>query len=619
MASALARRAEAIVGGIWQRAKFWRHAIGLLLPVCAWGCAADGAKPGSGGIGIVFAALGPACLSTWNGTGTLKPEIDHLTLAWSEADRAATDPKKSGTAHISAAEVASNGAWNVGALPVSSQLTLQVYACTVDNRVVWYGKGSDYTIKDQDETTARVFMTPPGKLACAGSNNSGGSLQTARAFSGGRALASGDAIVVGGADTWDGSKRTATASNATDIYDYKLGTWRAGPTLQRPRIWPHVLPLDATHVLVAGGVHVLTAFDIHLPVSLFAPNDVSPTDPSAEILEILPNLSTSAAAKALSTAVIRPFSGAAVAGDSVVFAGGLGADRLPLQSGARIGKLTTIIANSEVVVPEELSLTTARVQPNVLSYADGTVVAWGGQTSGLAADFGEVIGKDTSNGARLSVTGADIVNDPNAQVIGAAAIVLREEGDKLTFFVTGGIPVNAAWATGTPSYIVVVDRGVNPPTAVCSKVLLVDSTTQAPLEPNLQLPGGIGVAATLLDGGYLLVSGGLLSLSSVTKPQDDPALLCHADGECLVSGFMLLQPPADLTGATVKIPVVGVETQAAFGRHFGQVALPLPVGALLTGGMTSLPTSATNSAFDGVGQIVAAPFAAAAGDAACKL
>ncbi len=592
---------------VWHRAKW------LILPAIALGCTANASAPAAGGVAIAFAALEgtQACSATWNGTGTPPAAgadaVDRLTLRWTELDTG-----KSATASITAKEVASNGTWNVGVLPVSQQLQLQVYACTADNRVVWYGKGSDFVVKQGEDTTARVFMTPPGKLACAGNAGAGGTLQTPRAFAGGAALTTGNAIAVGGADKWDGT--LAKASVATDIYDYKLGTWRAGPTLLAARIWPQVLPLDATHVLVAGGSARLQKTNNTLPITLFAPDDLSSAAlvaPAAEVLDVQTEGAKSAAAVANIGSGVRPFASATVAGDTVVFAGGLGEDNKALATGARVRGLAEI-ANLGAGTTDALTLAAARVQPNVLAYADGAVVVWGGQVSAKAADFGELIDKDGKAGALLTVTGDAILTDPNAQAMGAAAVVLSEQGDVLTFFITGGIPVDAGWATGTPSYIVIVDRVAR--TAVCKKVALPADTV---------LPGGIGVAATRLDGGYILVSGGLLGLGKLASSAD-PQSQCQTDDQtktgCLVSGFVLLAPPADLTPAQVAMTAVKIDGLSPMGPHFGQIAVALPVGAVLTGGLAtvvSLPASATD-AFDAAAQIVSAPFSAAANQAACK-
>ena len=596
----------------WQRAKW------LILPTMALGCANTAPTASSGGVAIIFAALEGACSTTWNGTGTLPSgsadAVEHLTLQWSEADTG-----KSATARVNAIDLVSNGIWNVGAVPVSQQLRLQVYACTADNRVVWYGKGSDFVIQEGEDTTARVFMTPPGKLACTGNNGVGGALQSSRALSGGASLASGDAIVVGGADKWDGT--VAKASVATDLYDAKLGTWRAGPPLLAPRIWPQVLVLDRTHVLVAGGEAFLNRLQVSLPIALFAPDDLSDAalaHPAAEIIDMQAVPPTTVDAKADLRSGARPFASAVVAGDAIVFAGGLGADGKGLATGARLSKLADILSQT-AGKGVDLTLATARIQPGLLSYADGTVVVWGGHTSGKTSEFGELIASSGTSGTLLHVSGDAILADPNAQTIGATSVLLSEQGDILTFFVTGGIPVNAGSATGTPSYVVIVDRGAAK-TAVCKKVVMSDGSL---------LPGGIGIAATRLDGDYLLVSGGLLSLGKVVPASADPASACQKDEQtkngCMVNGFVLLHVPADLTTAQVTMTPVPVDTLAAVTPGFGQIALPLPVGALLAGGLTnvgpssvSLPVTATQP-FDATSQIVSAPFLQAASEAACKL
>ncbi len=530
--------------------------------------------------------------------------IDHLTLRWTELDTG-----KGATASITAAEVAANGTWNVGVLPVSQQLQLQVYGCTVDNRAVWYGKGSDFAVKQGEDTTAQIFLTQPGKLDCVGRAGSGGSLQTSRAFAGGATLASGNAIIAGGAASLDG--KSATASPATDIYDYRLGQWRPGPPLHAARIWPQVLPLDRTHVLVVGGVPHLAQTQTSLPIVLFSPDDVSksaqPT-PVAEVIDIQTDPTTAVAIGANFGSGALPLSRATVAGDGVVFIGGLDQTGQGVTTGARVRGLAGIASGTGTLEP--LTLATARVQPAVLSYADGTVVVWGGQSTGNAANFGEIIAPGSASGARLQVSGAPILADPNAQTLGAAAVVLSEQADILTFFVTGGIPANTGWATDTPSYVVAVDRKQG--TAACTRVSLPGG---APL------PGGLGIAATRLDGGYILLSGGLLSLGKLAAAAD-PQGLCQTDDQvkhgCVVSGFTLLQPIIDPLATTVT-PVV-FDTLSPLGPHFGQVALPLPVGALLAGGMmsVSMPASATDT-FDSAAQIVTAPLSLADGQAACAL
>ncbi len=586
----------------------WQQAKWLILPAVAIGCAGTAPTASSGGFAIAFAAVssesGQTCSPTWNGTGTLPAgdqPVDHLTLQWTN-----TETSKSGTARVSAADVAGNGIWNVGAVPVTQALQLQVYACTADNRVVSYGKGADFAIADGGETTARVFMVPPGKLACTGSGGVGGMPQSARAFAGGTALASGDAIVVGGADKWEGG--LAKASVATDIYDYRLGQWRAGPTMRAPRLQPQVLPLDRTHVLVAGGAARLKDVQPLLPVTLFAPDDLSAAGeakPAAEVIDIeaMPPVSAE-----VSTAIgtgARPLSAAAVAGDAVVFVGGMDPLGVGLATGTRVRGLAAIATGAGT--SEALKLKAARIQPNVLAYADGTVVVWGGQTSAKAADFGEIIAPGDTEGVALIGSGDPVILDPDAPAIGAAAVVLTEDKDTLTFFVTGGIPVGAIWATATPSYIVVVNRADH--TAACKKVLLSDNST---------LPGGVGVALTRLDGGFLLVSGGLLSLGKVTALADDKGLRCQDDPQfangCLVRGLVLLDPPVDLSGVQVTLKSQTLD----MGPHVGQIALPLPVGALLTGGLVGLPASITEP-FDPAAQLLSAPFADAVSQAACKL
>ena len=99
--------------------------------------------------------------------------------------------------------------------------------------------------------------------------------------------------------------------------------------------------------------------------------------------------------------------------------------------------------------------------------------------------------------------------------------------------------------------------------------------------------------------------------------------LCQTDEKtkngCMANGLVLLAPPTDWTAPTVALTAVPVETLGPPTPRFGQIALPLPVGALLAGGMhtaVGLPASATQT-FDAAAQIVSAPFLPAANQASC--
>lgn len=579
----------------------------LVLTLLGTACAQTPTEPQPRGLAIQFATLSGAggCTQTTNGKGTL-PQAEGETVArlkvkWTAEDRSdLKDADRTGEASISSADIAKTGSWLIPNLPTSTHLRLEVFGCSADAKVVWYGKAADYTVKDGEETTARVFMTAPGKSSCTGNAGTGATLQAGRAFSGGTTLAGGNAVVVGGAAAWQNN--IASASTKVDLYDYRQGTWTPGPNLLAPRIFPTVVALDATHVLVAGGVLKLQQISQKLPLALFAPDDVSTAGRPPVAAEIL-TLSDSAGTTVPSTlnpgVGTLPLSRGILAGKSLLFAGGLDEQGAAVKQATRIN--VTDLAKLQPGTTETLQLLAARVQPVLVSYADGTAIVWGGQTE-KGALAGEILAVDAANGQTLTVQNSDdIVNDPNFATIGATSVVLQETGDKLVFLVTGGAPVNALWTTATPSYVVSVDR--KQATATCVRV------------QGDVLAGGLGVTAALVGTHHLLISGGLLSLSALSSSQDPPPAHCQDPAltktGCILGGIQLFELPTDVAATPFVLKPVALPSGATLGPHFGALALPLPVGTLLAGGMTvavNLPDGASEI-FDAAAQIVTTPFA----------
>lgn len=574
------------------------------------------------GLELQFAALTDptsytGCTATTNGAGKLptgdKDGVARLKVRWKVLDRPDLPATaQSGQASVLATDLAKTGTWAVPDLPASGRVSIEVYGCNAEAkpRVVWYGKSADLTVKDGEETTARVFMTQPGKASCTGSLGGKALLQSPRGFSGGAALPGGNAVVVGGADAWDAKDKAVSASVATDVYDYRMGRWSAGPNLNAARIQPTVVALGGDKVLVVGGHTRTLQSHPTLPLTLFAPDLTTVPTVAAEILD----LSSAALSAKASPADVGngalPLARGVVAGDSVVFAGGFDQAGAAVAVGTRLSGFADL-AQLGKGTTQALTLVTPRVQPALLAFADGTVVIWGGQTQ-KGAPLGELIRKDGTAGIALTVSPDAVVQDPNVATLGPAAVVVAEVGDKLTFFVTGGSPVDDVWVTRTPSYFVTVDRSASPgPTAVCQPVRVGDS----------ELPGGLGVALVRVDPTHLLVMGGLLALSKPTS-EEDPLGLCQTEAQtqkgCVVGGFQLLTLPTDWSSATLTLQSTPVATAASFAPHFGALSVPLPVGALTVGGMLSaVGPVAEADVFDGAAQVVTAPFEDAASDDVC--
>ena len=598
-------------------------ALGLCTALCAWSvaCTSEPAPQSPWGLSLLFAPLSTAtgCTPTLNGKGTLPTGdtdgVARLKVRWTVLDRAdlpAAD--QAGEAAVAAADIASTGTWLLPNLPTSNRVSIEVFGCSGEakSRVVWYGKSADLSVKEGEETTARIFMTQPGKASCTGTPGGASTLTTARAFSGGAALPSGQAVVVGGADAWDG--KAASASVATDVYDNRLGRWTPGPALQAARISPTVVALGGTKLLVAGGHTRTLQINAKLPLTLFAPDlAAAPAVPAvpAELLDVGDATAGTQPSPVDLGAGALPLSRGVRAGDAVVFAGGFDLAGAPVAAGARVSGLAAL-AQGAAGTTQTLTLVTPRVQPALVAYADGTVVVWGGQTQ-KGAPLGELLGKTATTGVALQTSPDAVVTDPNVATIGPSATVVAESGDRLTFFVTGGSPVDAGWATGVPSYFVTVDRSTSPPTAVCRPALVGGKA----------FAGGIGVTVAPVGSTHLLVMGGLLALSKL-KPESDPLGLCQTaaqtDNGCLAPGFLLLALPTDWSPATLSLTSVDMSSVAGFLPHFGTLALPLPVGVLTSGGMLAAVNlaDAPSEVFDAGAQVVTPPFAQSVSDDVCK-
>jgi len=578
-----------------------RRALAAVL-ACAGltGCAID-APPAAdgGGLALWFAPLtSGACTATSNGTSTVPEAIDRLVVNW-------TDP--SGlprTASIQRAKLG-KGSWEIRPLLVTDKLDIDVWGCSKDKKVVYAGRSNDLRIDEKAETTARVFMTPVGKLSCAGSSGGSATLHMARSLAGatvlGRseidqagkksvALAAGDVLVAGGIKDWSASKKLGTGSNVTDLYDHRLGQFRKGPDLLAPRILPHVLALAPGKVLVVGGVTTVQLFGQQtLPSPLLAPAQLASAqaNPPGEILRLHGAAGEAGGSSKCEADVgvgARFLSSAIHLGSEVLFVGGVGDDGSPLKDATRLGNFQDV-AGGGPGLSAPVKLIFERARPALLQFPDGTVIVWGGAASGKASDMGELIAPGATTGEAVQVTGAGLVDNPNLSTVGAVAVALAVSADSVTFLVAGGIPFAAPTnAANAPSYVVTVNRTAK--TADMRPVALSAGTLRA----------GLHAAATRLPGGQILVAGGLVAPASIAD-------VCTTSGECVLDSYVVLQVPADLGGPQLTLTVVATGTLG--GPRFGMTALPLPSGALLTGGQSSiLPPSDPADVLDNVGAVI---------------
>jgi hypothetical protein len=564
-----------------------RHllAAGVILA----GCATQGDEGAGASFSLVFAAI-QDCTATPNGSGQVPANVDRLVLKWANGEG------KTGSDTIQRGSV-TKGNWLVK-LPATTQLDIDVYGCDKDKKVVWRGRSTGLQIELAKDTKARIFLSPiaaltGGQLACAGGATGNGSLQSGRSLAGGAVLASGDVAIVGGIKDWTGSKQIGGATTAVDVFDDRLGTFRKGPDLAAARIQPHVHAVGPTQVLVIGGISNVVgkvAGEV-LPIRLMAPADLTAAIPSvkAELLDISADSGKTLASKADVGVGALPYSSSIHLGTDLLFAGGLelpaGATQAQgVAKATRLGNLDDVRGGGPGA-SKTFDLKAARIRPGILKFGDGTALLWGGNPSRKVEDIGEIIGPGATTSDKLTVTGdAAILGNAFLATIGPAAVTLAQTDDTLTFLVLGGVPIETpVKAVDAPSYVVIVTKSAK--TAEIKAVALSAGTLHA----------GLGTTAVQLPGKQVLIAGGLVNLQAVPG-------LCDSGAECILSSWLVLQPPVSTSDAVVTLQVVASGQLAA--PRFGMTGLPLPAAALLAGGQSSVVTDDTDAVLDTSGRIV---------------
>ncbi len=577
------------------------HGLGLSVVLLS-ACAATPESPTSDAtapVSVILAAQSGDCLTTANGLGapaaaaaSVLDGVDSFVLRWQSADT----PPKTGVVRAKRSSL-TQSYWQVK-LPVMDNLSVDIDLCNAAGDVVlWHGHSDGLKVENQKETKAFVFLTPSGKLACAGRMTAGkltgGSLQSGTALAGGAAITGGNALVVGGVRTWDNSKQLGAGGPSTEVFDYQQGTFRPGPQLLAPRILPHVNELANGKFLVAGGIgSVRGNSSAAWPVSLMAP-DQEPGVLVVSKAEVLDSTLDSSGKGVETAAKVGagnlPFSSALRQSQDIVYAGGVGPDGKPSNQATRLKDLLGI-ANGGPGSASDFTLKVARVQPALVRLGADTLV-WGGQATGLATDAGEWIAADIASSEALTVTGdSDLLADTKLATAGAAVALLSSTADSAVLLVVGGVPLSTPHkAQDVPSYVVVVS--LKDKTAQIKKIQLSQGV----------LRGGLGTLATVLPTGEVLVAGGLLALQGVTG-------VCDGKPECILDSWVVLAPPTDVSGAQVPLTVLDSGTFAA--PQFGVIGLPLPGAELLAGGQHSVVAGDSGLVLDPAGRLLSiAPLA----------
>lgn len=566
------------------------HKLAALLACATLGLGACASEPETASepqLALWFAGLSSAsCVATGSGSGNLPDDITTLALSLTSPGAAAR------IVRTSRAALAGKASWLVK-LPVTQGLDLEAYGCDKDKKVVWMGRSNGFAIENQKETKARVFLAPVGKLACAGSVGGSALLQAPRSLGGSATLPSGDAIVLGGIKEWIVASATGTGSNATDTYDHRAGVFQKGPDLLAARIQPHAFALpaapgsaSATKVLVIGGASTIVRYNS--VTGLMAPDKVdaaSLPQVHAEVLDLAAGSGSQGVAYAGDVGVgWRAFSAAVASGSDLVLVGGLDDQGAALAEGTRIQNIADITAGGTAQTAK-IKLATARKQPGLATFGDGTVVVWGGATSKAATDMGELIVPGEVAGRALALSGpTDLIQANALSTVGPAIAVLSSSADSLVLLVAGGMPLSSpTTAIHAKTYAVTITRSTL--TAVLKAVQLPQGLT---------LRAGLGAAATRLPGGQWVFAGGLIALNSTPE-------ICATGAECILDAYTVIETPTDLGAATLDLKA----TQAAFdGPRFGMTALAIPSGALLAGGQTSVNSAGSTLLID-VGQVLA--------------
>lgn len=552
------------------------------------GCASADAPPRPALV-LQFAALSSlGCVPSPNGRSSLPDDIATLAVAVRVPNVA---PR---VERIGRAALLKAGQWALADVPADTPLAVEVWGCTGAKGLAWAGVTRGVVVPLQAEATTQVFLAPTAALGCTGSDaksvSAGASdhLQEARSLASAASLDGGDVLVAGGIGAWSAKDKRGVATRSTEVFDHRVGAFRPGPQLQSARIWHHALALDASRALVVGGVtSVAQVGSTAWPMPLLAPQkptDAVPMFP-AEIVDVAAGTATAsgvapgAAAVAMSSVVAWD--------DGWLFAGGVDAAGVP-------SKVVTILQGRADIAAggpgaaTTLALQVGRVRPALVRLENGAVLAWGGQTSGKAADAAELLGKGAKAFAPVTLQGdaALLALDPLA-TIAAQAVSLGVVAGVETVLVVGGVPAQSLTAAQAPTLAlrVTLDTGA--------------ITVHAVETGATKIFGGIAGNAIGLGHGEALLTAGLVALSG-GAPCAVGAAECIGDQAWRVT---LAGPPAAMGAVQLAVEAVA----ALGGPRFGVAVARAPAGWLLVGGQRTIVDGAVegSAALDGTGRVLA--------------
>jgi len=572
-------------------------------------CASDPPGSGTGGISLLFARLAAAgCEPSSAGTGSLpkdadnNPLIDSLTVFVYDPARAGID-----FLTIPSKDLGAGATWLVPNVPetihkdengekYSSPLAFEVYACNADKQVVYAGRTLGITVADQKVTDARLYLAHAGAASCAGNQAAaqGGSLGEARTLAEGVPLASGDAVFIGGLNSFSGTG--GIASHAVDFYNHQSGGFRTGPTLASGRVLHHALRLDDSRVLIAGGFTSLEYYDAatHKPPY---PPILAPPLPASSVLASPPaEMIDGSSGLALPSKVLpgqgkSPFSSGVRTANHILFVGGLNPDSDTVAAQAaftRLDNLDDVIAGNAGTATNG-TLAVARYGAGAVAFNDDAVLVWGGNTDADVANIAEMIGPGEAKGVVRKVnwpSGAKDIQDQitKKRIVTTLPVVVRlgANDERVLFLVSGGLPITASGALpfteDMVSYVVSASRDASKPIEVqalgLSKPIAprayAKGTVIERLDPPRQTLRGIDI---LIPGGYV---------------KNSQSQLCpSAKSECLLDEVTVLRLEGD--PMSTKSSLVRVDDVARLkGGALGVAHAPLPLGVVIAGGLTTV-------------------------------
>ncbi len=560
------------------------------------GCAAT--EPASPGLELRFADIEGGCQKTTNGANTVPDDIATLVAVLHTPDG------NTQTFSATRASVASTGAWLIKGIKALDSVDVEIYGCDAGGGVVYAGRSNGTQVVDQQETTVRAFLVPVGKVSCTGDSglssgdgattvpDESAALPQQTALGAAAPLANGDVFVSGGLGTWTKSAQQGLATRETAVYDHQTGHFRRGPRLRDARVWHHAVPVAPNKVLVVGGLTSVNTLGQKsgVPTPVLVPNDLGKAIPAdkAELVDLSPDSNGQPRASVVSTSDVgvgaNPLSSVVVVGDSALFVGGVDTSGAAVASATRLAALSQV-GSGAAGTTTAVTMAVARIRPGLVALDDGRVVVWGGNSSGKADDLGEILDKDSAKSKKLKITGDDgLLKQAMLATAGPTVALLGQTGATATLLVTGGMPFSKPTdASGAPSYLVLLDRSTGTATL---KPLTVAGET---------LYGGLGGATTTLADGRVIVAGGLVAVSAA-QPCDAGA------AECLLSQVWVFDANPDTSAATVDLkPSAKLDLGAG---QLGVLAAPLPMGALLAGGLTAVVGDAPEGALTRTARVV---------------